>query len=135
MEDNGGELAQRVETRCRQLVSLLRERRETLCPLEADRDQVGPVELCEVEGMSAVDGCTRSLGDMETPGALEVARVSGVIVPSVIVPVCVVKGVRETPCVDETLCVSGVVTSVPECVLPSTPCVKGAPCVKVKRSV
>ena len=33
---NGGELAQRVGTRCRQLGSLLRERRETLCSLEAD---------------------------------------------------------------------------------------------------
>ena len=43
----------------------------------------------------------------------------------------------ESPCVDETpyanetlsetTCVSGVFTSVPECVLPSTPCVKGAP--------
>ena len=32
VEDNGGELAERVETRCRQLVGLLRERRETLCP-------------------------------------------------------------------------------------------------------
>ena len=32
-----------------------------------------------------------------------------------------------TPCVDETPCVSGVVVSVPECVLPSTPSVKGAP--------
>jgi len=29
--------------------------------------------------------------------------------------------------VDETPCVSGVFASVPECVLPSTPCVKGAP--------
>ena len=65
---------------------------------------------------------------METPGALVVARV-----PSVIVPVCVVKGVSETPCaketprMEETPCVSGVVASVPESVLPSTPCVKGAP--------
>ena len=33
----------------------------------------------------------------------------------------------ETPCMEETPCVSGVVTSVPECVLPSTPCVEGAP--------
>ena len=33
----------------------------------------------------------------------------------------------ETPCMEETPCVSGVDTSVPECVLPSTPCVKGAP--------
>ena len=44
------------------------------------------------------------------------------IVPSVIV----LKGVSETPCVEATPCVSGVVTSVPECVLPSTPWVKGA---------
>ena len=43
------------------------------------------------------------------------------IVPSLNVPVCVVKDVDETPCV------SGVVTSVPECLLPGTPCVKGAP--------
>jgi len=45
--------------------------------------------------------------------------------------------VDETPCaseapsatdrVKETLCASGVVTSVPECVLPGMPCVKGAP--------
>ena len=117
-----------METRCRQLVSLLRERRKTLCSLEADLDQVGPVEPGGVEGASAANGCMWSLGGKETPGALEVARI-----PSVIVPVCVVKGVRETPCatetpcVDETPCVSGVVASVPECVLPSMPCVKGAP--------
>ena len=55
---------------------------------------------------------------METPGALEVARI-----PSVIVPVCVVKGVSAPPCV------SGVVTSVPGCVLPSTPCVSEGVCV------
>ena len=45
--------------------------------------------------------------------------------------------VEEPPCMDETPCaretasetpgVSGVVASVPECVLPGTPCVKGAP--------
>ena len=35
--------------------------------------------------------------------------------------------VGETPCVEATPCVSGVVASVPECVLPSMPCVKGAP--------
>ena len=53
---------------------------------------------------------------MEAPGALEVT-----LIPSVIVPVCVVKGVSAPPCV------SGVVASVPGCVLPNTPCVKGAP--------
>ena len=42
---------------------------------------------------------------------------------SVSAPPCV----DETPCMSETPCVSGVVTSVPGCVLPSTPCVKGAP--------
>jgi len=137
---NGGELADCLVTRCEQPDSLLMERRETLCSLEADRDQVGPVELCELEGASAVDGCTRSLGGMEAPGALVVTRF-----PSVIVPVCVVKGVSaagvlklapcvtETPCVEETPsmketpCVSGVVASVPGCVLPSTPCMSEQP--------
>ena len=88
MEDNGGELAQRVETRCGQLGSLPRERRETLCSLEVDHDQVGSVVPDEFEGRSAANGCTRSLRGMETPGALVVARI-----PSVVVPVCVVKGV------------------------------------------
>ena len=73
---------------------------------------------------------------MEAPEAREVTRF-----PSVIVPVCVVKGVSATPCVratpcmdeapcmeetacmKETPCVSGVVASVPGFVLPSTPCV------------
>ena len=126
MRLNGGELAQRVETRCEQLGSLARDRREALCPLEAGLDQVDSVVPREVEGMCAANGCTRSLGGMEAPGALEVARI-----PSVSVPVCVVMSatpcVSETPCVEATPCVSGVVTSEPENVLPSTPCVKGAP--------
>ena len=119
MEDNGGELAQRVETLCGQRGSLLRERRETLCPLEAGHDQVGPVGPCEVEGMSAANGCTRSLGGMETPGALEVARVPSVSVPVCVVtsvPVCAVKGMSETPCVKETPCVN------------ETPFAKATPC-------
>ena len=64
MEDNGGGLAERVETRCGQRDSLLRERRETLCPLEADHEQVGSVVPREVEGTSEANGCTRSLGGM-----------------------------------------------------------------------
>ena len=40
-------------------------------------------------------------------------------------------GVRAAPCMSETPseppCASGVVTGVPACVLPGTPCVKGAP--------
>ena len=66
---------------------------------------------------------------METPGALKVARIPGVSVPvcvvTSVVPVCVV--MSATPCASETLCVSGLVTSEPENVLPSAPCVKGAP--------
>ena len=78
VEDHEGELADWLETRCGQRGSLLRERRETLCSLEADLDQVGLVVPCEVEGTSAVDGCTESSGGIETPGALEVARIPGV---------------------------------------------------------
>ena len=68
--DNEGELGECLVTRCKQPDSLLQERRETLCSLEADHDQVGPVAPCELEGVSAVDGCTRSLGGMEAPGPL-----------------------------------------------------------------
>ena len=62
VEDNGGELAGCLETRCEQLDSLLQERGEGICPLEAIHDQVGPVELRGVEGASAANGCTESLG-------------------------------------------------------------------------
>jgi len=82
-----------------------------LCSVEADRDQVGPVELCELGGASAVNGYTWSLGGMEAPGALVVARV-----PGVVVPVCVLASVAgcmlgrahslgEGPCVRGTACV------------------------------
>jgi len=57
-----------VETRCGQLGDLPRERREALCPLEAGCDQAGLVVSHEVEGKSAADGCTRSLGGYEDPG-------------------------------------------------------------------
>ena len=36
-------------------------------------------------------------------------------------------GMSETPCVEETPCVSGVVASVPGCVLPSTLCMSEQP--------
>ena len=78
---NGGELAERVVTRCKQLDGLLRERRETLFSLEADRDQVSSVVSSELEGASAANGCTRSLGGMEAPGTLVVTRFPSVIVP------------------------------------------------------
>ena len=142
VEDNGGEFAGCLETRCKQLDSLLMERGEGICPLEAIHDQVGPVELRGVEGASAVDGCTESLGGMEAPGTLVVTRF-----PSVVVPVCVVSRcvytsvtkcvlqrahsvdaracvratacVTETPCVDETPCI----TETPS--MEETPCVSG----------
>ena len=60
--DNGGELAERVETRCEQLVSLPREQGEGVCPLEAGLGQGNSVVPREVEGRSAADGCTQSLG-------------------------------------------------------------------------
>jgi len=69
VEDNGGELTGCLETRCRQMNSLLQERGEGVCPLEAVYDQVGPVEPCEVEGMSEADGCTQSLGGYGGPGS------------------------------------------------------------------
>jgi len=72
-------------TRCKQPDSLLQERRETLCSLEADHDQVGPVELCEVGGASVANGYMQSLGVMKIPGPLVV-----VLIPSMVVPVCVV---------------------------------------------
>ena len=79
--------------------------------------------LAKSRGRVLRTGAHGAWGGMETPGTLEVARIAGVIVPGVSETPCV----EATPCVDETPCVSGVFASVPECVLPSTPCVKGAP--------
>ena len=67
----------------------------------------------EVEEVSAVDGCTQSLGGMKTPGALEEASVS--VVPRVSVPVCAVNGVRATPSVSVPVC--AVTSVVPVCVV------------------
>ena len=118
--DNGGELAERVGTRCEQLGSLPRERGEGVCPLEADHGQVDSVVPREVEGMSAADGCAPSLGGKKTPGALVVARI-----PSVSVPVCVVMNATlcatETPCMEETLCLDETPSE--------TPCVPEPSCV------
>jgi len=84
--DNGVELGECVVFWCEQQDSLLKEQRETLCSLEADRDEVGPVEPNEMERMSAANGYTWSLGGKEIPGLLGLTRI-----PEVIVPVCVVK--------------------------------------------
>ena len=60
--DNEGELGECFVARYEQQDGLLKGQGETLCPLEADRDQVGPIVPNEVEGMTEVNGCTRSLG-------------------------------------------------------------------------
>ena len=111
VEDHEGELAECLMTRCEHLDSLLQEQGEGICPLEAIHDQVGPVELCELEGMSEANGCTRSLGGMEAPEPLVVT-----LIPSVIVPVCVV-----SKCV---------FTSVTKCVLKSAHSVGDRLCVR-----
>ena len=113
VRDNGGELAERVGTRCEQLVSLPREQGEGVCPLEAGLDQVDTVVPREVEEVSAADGCTQSLGGVKTPGALVEASVS--VVPSVSVPVCAVNGVRATLSVSVPVC--AVMSVVPVCVV------------------
>ena len=69
MRDNEGELAERVGTRCEQLVVLPREQGEGVFPLEAGLDQVDSVVPREVEEVSAADGCTQSLGGCEDPGS------------------------------------------------------------------
>ena len=111
--DNGGELAERVGTRCEQLVVLPREQGEGVCPLEAGHGQVNSVVPREVEEVSAVDGYTWSLGGVKTPGALVEASVSDV--PRVSVPVCAVNGVRATPSVSGPMC--AVPSVVPVCVV------------------
>ena len=96
--------------------SLGNEGRE-FAPLEAGHDQADSVVPREVEGRSAADGCTRSLGGMKTPGALVEARI-----PSVSVPVCVVESVSVPVCAVTSVvpvCVVSrcVFTSVAQCVL------------------
>ena len=52
MRDNGGELAERVGTRCEQLGVLPREQGEGVCPLEVGHDQGNSVVPHEVEEVS-----------------------------------------------------------------------------------
>ena len=53
--------------------------------------------------------------------------VSVSVTPSESEPSSTTPSTDETPGMSETRCASGVVASVPECVLPGTPCVEGAP--------
>ena len=70
VRDNGVELGECVGTQCEHRFDLPQEQRETVCSLEADRDQMGPVGPCEVEWMSDVNGYTWSLGGVEASGFL-----------------------------------------------------------------
>ena len=142
---NGGELADCVVTQCGQLDSLLQERGEGICPLEADHDQVGPVMPSEVGGASAVDRCTPSLGGIETPEPLVVMRIPSVVMS--VVPVCVFTSVakcvlqrahsvgaracvRATACVTETPCVSGTTCAGEMARVSERLCVSGTTCAK-----
>ena len=101
---------------------------------------MGPVELRGVEGASAANGCTESLGGIETTGTLEVTRCPGVNVPVCVVSRCVFTSVvkcvlqrahsvgaracvRATACMEETPCVE------------ETPCATETPCVSETTSV
>ena len=88
-------------TRCEQQDSLLKEQREKIRSLEADRDEVSPVGPNEVERMSAVNGYTWSLGGMETAGFHVVTRI-----PDVIVPECVVECMSGASVLKRAYCVS-----------------------------
>ena len=110
-----------------------------MCPLEADHDQVSPVVPSELGGASVVDECTPSLGGMEAPEPLVVARI-----PSVNVPVCVVSrcvftsvakcvlqcthSVGERLCVRKTACVEEIASVSEKVCVTETPCMKEAPC-------
>jgi len=99
VRDNEVEHGECFVTRCEHQDSLLQGQREMVSSLEADRDEVSPVGPCEVERGSDVNGYTRSLGGMETPGFLVLIRI-----PDVIVPECVVEsmsGARVLKCVPE----------------------------------
>ena len=79
MEDNGGELAERVETRCGQRGSLLRERRETLCPLEADHDRTYLVAI-NFKGAQRLPLFPRKATPLPAPGPNTLCELS-LIVP------------------------------------------------------
>ena len=62
VRDNEVEHGECFETRCEQQDSLLKEQREKIRSLEADRDEVSPVGPNEVERMSAVNGARGAWG-------------------------------------------------------------------------
>ena len=76
----GGKLVECIETQCKRQDGLIKEQREMVSSLEADRDQVSRIGPNEVERVSDAKGYTWSLGGMETPGLLELTQIPDVIV-------------------------------------------------------
>ena len=68
VRDNGVELVECIGTWCEHQDSLPQEQREMVCSLEADRDQVSPVEPCEVDQVYGANEYTWSLGGYGNPG-------------------------------------------------------------------
>jgi len=71
---------------------------ETICSLEADRDEVSLIRLCEVERLHGAKKHMPSFGGIEAPGSLGRTQA-----PSVIVSECVSKRVSSA---NDMACVS-----------------------------
>ena len=82
--DIGVELGECVETQCEGQINLPQERGESVCSVEAGRDEVSPERPYEVEPLHDTKGYMPSLGGIETPGSFELTRA-----PNVNVPECV----------------------------------------------
>ena len=100
-----------------------------------DHDQVGPVELCELEGATAVDGYTQSLGGMEALGLPVVAQIPSVVSKCVFTSVakCVLErahSVGERLCVRKTACVREKVCVKETACVSEMACVREAPCLR-----
>ena len=81
------ELVECFETQCEGQINLPQEQGETMCSLEADRDEVSPVRPYEVELLHDVKEHMPSFGGIEAPGSRGLTQV-----PDVIVPECVPEG-------------------------------------------
>ena len=82
--DIGVELVECIGTQCEGRINLPQEQGETICSLEADRDEMSPVRPYEVEPLHDAKGYMPSLGVIETTGSFGLTRA-----PSMIVPECV----------------------------------------------
>ena len=83
----GVELVECIGTQCEGRIDLPQEQGETMCSLEADRDEVSPVRPYEVEPLHGAKEHMPSLGGIETTGYFGLTQA-----PSMIVPECVLEG-------------------------------------------